>query len=280
MGTTFVKVALITGASSSIGLESARVFARNGYSLVVAARRKDRLDALAAELRDGGCETEVVPVDLSIPSEADRLIDAAMNRFGRIDVLVNNAGYASHEKFDEIGPENIRSIFHVNAIAVIELSRKAVPIMKRQGGGAIINIASIAGVVPQPFLVTYCATKSAVIGFSRSLRIELRGTGIRVTAVCPSPTRTEFFAVASKDMPMPSLIEKTATSPVKVAKAIYRASKGNRAVVYPQIAAAFLGAFYKTAPGLMDFGTLLYRNYILSRQSEGGNQKAADFRED
>jgi len=131
-------------------------------------------------------------------------------------------------------------MFAVNVLAPMALSRAASSIMRQQGSGSIVNVASVGGVVAHPLNVAYCATKHALVGFSKSLRLELAGTGVRVTVVCPSATRTEFFDVARGDIPFDRLIDRTAVSPEKVARCIVKAATRNKAVVFPSWGARLL----------------------------------------
>ena len=258
----------MTGASSGIGMESARLFASRGDAVVLSARRKERLDELASELTAKGCECLVVPMDLSDMAELKGLIQATMQRFGKIDVLVNNAGYGAQVSFESMAFGEIEEMFRVNVLSMIELSRQVIPIMRSQGDGSIINVASIGGLAPHPLNVVYCATKHSVVGFSRSLRLELKGTGIRVCAVCPAGTKTEFFDVATKDIPFPSLWSFFLSPASKVAKRIVKASNRNRAVVLPSFSAKLLVMMDRWLPFLSEFGNIRYRNSVVDKLAD------------
>ncbi len=267
------KVVVITGASSGIGEQAARLFGKQGAALSLAARREDRLEKLSAELTQSEVDNFIFPIDLSNPGKAGKLIDAVMDKYGRIDVLVNNAGYGAQETYESTNLESIQSMFNVNVISPMELARKVVPIMKNQGGGSIVNVASVAGLMAHPLNVVYCAGKSAMIGFSKSLRLELLGTGIRVTAVCPAATKTEFFQVASKDIPFHSQILSSVAPVEKVAKAVVWASERNRPVVFPTFSARLITFFDRYFSPLVDLGSAKYRNIVL-RQAKEGTQDA------
>ncbi|MFU8815918.1 MAG: SDR family NAD(P)-dependent oxidoreductase [Pseudomonadales bacterium] len=183
--------ALITGASAGIGSELARIFADNGYDLVVTARREDRLAELAASL-PGGCRVEVVPVDLAKAKGPGRLVDALAGR--QIDVLVNNAGVLASGPFQSMGPQQMRGILQLNVRALTELTHALLPGMIERGGGRILNVASVAAFQPVPGLSLYGASKAFVLSFTESLSEDLRGTGVSVTALCPGPTRTDMVA--------------------------------------------------------------------------------------
>ena len=187
------KFTLITGASEGLGVEFARIAASEGHSLILTARSEDKLNALAADLRSDNNEILVIPADLSKDGEADRMWSVATD--GRqIDVLVNNAGLGYNGPFDaEDGwPRELASI-NVNLVALTRLMKLAVPHMQSQGKGRILNVASVAGVMPGPNMAVYHATKAYVLSLSQAVAEELRGTNVTVTALCPGATATNFF---------------------------------------------------------------------------------------
>jgi uncharacterized protein len=185
--------ALITGASSGIGFELARVFADHGYDLVLTARREDRLADLAASL-PSGCQVDVVPVDLAKAKGPGKLVAYVRDSGRTIDVLVNNAGVAASGPFQTLSAEQMRSILQVNVRALTELTQAFLPDMIERGRGRILNVGSVAGFQPVPGLALYGASKAFVLSFTESLSEDLRGTGVTVTALCPGPTRTEMVA--------------------------------------------------------------------------------------
>lgn len=188
--------ALVTGASAGIGEAFAHQLAARGMNLVVSARREDRLRALAAGLQ-GAHRIAAVPVvgDLGQPGQAGRLWAEASS--GRaIDLLVNNAGFGAHGPFDEIPLERQVEMVQVNCTAVLELAHHALRSMRGRGTGGIINVASIAAFQPVPNLATYAASKAFVLALSQAMWAETRGTGVRVLALCPGRTPTEFQAIA------------------------------------------------------------------------------------
>lgn len=256
------RVVVITGASSGIGREAARLFFQEGNALVLAARRAERLEELALELDPDKERVMVVPTDLFDPDQARKLADLALERFGQVDVLVNNAGYGLQARFDSMSQADVSAMFAVNVLSPVALCQALVPAMMRKGVGAIVNVASVGGVVPHPFNVIYCATKHAIVGFSRSLRLELYGTGVSVCCVCPAATRTEFFDKALKDIPFPSAFASMQLSPKKVAQVIVAESKKNRSLVFPSWSARFLYWLEKIAPPLSQWANLAYRNKV------------------
>jgi uncharacterized protein len=189
--------ALITGASAGIGLEFARALARGGVSCVLTARREDRLNALAAELRERHrIETRVVAADLAAPHGADRLAAAAADL--PIAMLVNNAGFGYAGRFDKLDTERLRAMVQVNCVAPVVLTSKLLPAMVRRGRGAVIIVGSVAGRQPLPLHAVYSASKGFDLLLGEALWGELRGSGVDVLVLEPGPTATEFQAVAGE----------------------------------------------------------------------------------
>ena len=191
--------ALITGASSGLGVEFARRFANRGSNLVLVARRADRLEALAAELRSApGVEVTVVPADLGVAGAAESLHEELDRRGIRITSLVNNAGFGSHGAFDQADPERMTGEIQLNVGTLVELTRAFMPQLL-EGSGALVTVASTAAYQPTPGMAVYGATKAFVLSFTEALWAEARGTGLRVLAVSPGPTQTEFFDVVGSE---------------------------------------------------------------------------------
>ena len=187
------QTALITGASSGIGLELARLFASDGYRLVLVARRRDRLEALAAELHAQGAEPGAIVVrDLADPASVDALVDALAQGGIDVDVLVNNAGYATSGRFDQIAARVDLDMLQVNVMTLTALTKRLLPGMISRGRGRILNVASTAAFQPGPGMAAYYASKAYVLSLSEALSEELRGTGVTVTALCPGSTRSGF----------------------------------------------------------------------------------------
>ncbi len=193
------KVVIVTGASSGIGDATARQFGREGARLILAARRVDRLETLAQEIlaMGSGAETLVVQADLSRLDDIQSLIKQTMDKFGRIDVLVNNAGFGRLDWLENLDPvKDIQGQFDVNVMGVIQTTRQALPIMMKQRSGHIINMCSMAGLVATPTYTVYAACKHAVHGFSEALRREAKPWGIDVSMIYPGGVVTEFAAHA------------------------------------------------------------------------------------
>ncbi|WP_435010948.1 SDR family NAD(P)-dependent oxidoreductase [Tundrisphaera lichenicola] len=186
------KTILITGASSGIGAAVAREFAKAGHNLAITARRLDRLEGLAAELEEHGVEVLVLPASLDDPETPERLIGATVERFGRLDGLVNNAGYGVPSLFAQTEPSEIRRQFEVNLVAPVLLARCAIPHLI-ESRGTIINIGSAITAVPNPIFGVYGTTKAALAWWTDALRRELLRRKVRVCLVEPGPVHTEFF---------------------------------------------------------------------------------------
>ena len=185
-------MAIVTGASSGIGWEASLAFARSGYSVVVAARRAERLEALCAKCQALGVEALPRTTDVSHEQQVRDLVAAAMDRFGQVDVMVNNAGYGLEARVHETSTDQMRRIFETNYFGVFYGCRAVAPIMIRQESGHIFNVSSVIGKRGAPFHGAYCATKFALCGLTDAMRIELAEHNVRVTAVCPGLTATEF----------------------------------------------------------------------------------------
>jgi len=187
------QVVLITGASSGFGEDAARLFAKEGCRVVLAARRLDRLQILAAEIQDAGGEALAVPVDVSEPAEIRVMVQTALDLYGRIDILFNNAGYGSMDWFEKLDPErNIETIIRVNLIGTMLVTHTILPHMLKRGKGHIINMSSVAGLIAPALGSTYSAGKYGVRAFTDALRREVVPLGIKVTGIYPGFANTEF----------------------------------------------------------------------------------------
>ena len=192
-------VAVVTGASSGIGAETALAFARRGYAVVLAARRADRLEEVARRCRACGGQATAVPTDVAGEREVDALVAAAAAEHGRVDVMVNNAGQGLIARVHETSDRQMRRIFDVNFFGVFYGCKAVVPVMIRQRSGHIFNLSSVIGKRGTPFHGAYCATKFAICGLTDSMRVELAAYNVRATCVCPATTRTEFFGHSERE---------------------------------------------------------------------------------
>ena len=182
------RTALITGASAGIGLHIARALAAERMNLVLAARSADKLEQLAAELRPGGTAVLPVPTDVTVSGNRERLVSSAIREFGRIDVLINNAGVDLFRRSHLLEPAEIEQTIQTNVTAALILTRLVLPHMLDCGRGHIVNMSSTAGKHGPAFGAVYGASKAALIAFTQSLRGEYRGTGISASAICPGFT--------------------------------------------------------------------------------------------
>lgn len=189
------KVVVITGASSGIGEAVAKLTASLGAKIVISARRSDKLVQLANLLHQQyGTEVEVVVADLQHSTGVEAIVQAAKQRFGRIDYLFSNAGYGDFNQFDANEPEKVQAMFQINVFSMMYLSQLAAIEMIENGGGQIIFVGSMAGKVPTPMTTAYSASKAAIIGYADALRLELWDADIHVTTVNPGPVKTAFFS--------------------------------------------------------------------------------------
>ncbi len=190
------KWALVTGASAGIGVALARELARRGAKLILTARRKDRLESLAAEFAGQGIEARIVVADLNDPAAPQQIYDATEGAGLTVDILINNAGLGQYGAFHSSLPEQEFSMVRVNCEAVVRLSRLFVPRMVERRRGWVLVVASTASFQPLPYLATYAATKVFDRFFALGLAEEVAQYGINVTALCPGTTESEFFEVA------------------------------------------------------------------------------------
>jgi uncharacterized protein len=186
------QTALITGASSGIGYELAKLFARNRHNLVLVARSADKLTQVASELQAYGMAVKTVALDLASAPAPKFLFEQLQRENVAVDVLINNAGFGAYGEFARMPEEEILGQISLNVTALTELTRLFLPPMIARGGGKIMNVASTAGFQPGPLMAVYYATKAYVISFSEAIANELRDYGVTVTCFCPGATHTGF----------------------------------------------------------------------------------------
>ncbi|HEX8296728.1 MAG TPA: SDR family oxidoreductase [Chthoniobacteraceae bacterium] len=190
--------ALVTGASSGLGEEFARQLAPHARSLILVARRLDRLEALRAELQRPGLTVHCHAVDLADAEQTEAFLAELAARGERVTFLINNAGVGDHGFFQQSEWSRVEAMLQVNITALTRLTHALLPELVRAKRGAILNVSSIASLLPLPKMAVYAASKAYVTSFSEALRGELRATGVTVTAVCPGPVNTEFFHIAER----------------------------------------------------------------------------------
>lgn len=227
------RYALITGVSSGIGYELSKLFAQDGYNLVLVARNEQRLKQIADELKkDFGISAKIISKDLSVAESPKEIFDELQRESIRIDILVNNAGFGVYGVFSETDITKELEMIQVNLVSLTQLVKLFLPRMLEQGYGRILNVGSIGSFVPGPLNAVYCATKAYVLSFSEGIAEELRGTGVTVTALCPGATRTEFHNRSQmKDI---NLLKFGVMDAQTVAKIGYRTlMEGRKIVIIP-----------------------------------------------
>ncbi|MDQ3011665.1 MAG: SDR family oxidoreductase [Acidobacteriota bacterium] len=246
-------VAVITGATSGIGRETAREFASAGSKVVIAGRRKERLQELANQIETKGGQAFAVPTDVADQAQVESLIEKAVERFGRVDVLVNNAGVAIASRFEEMPLDDFRRLMDVNFWGAVYTCRAAVPQMRKQRSGVILNISSIFGKRGMPFETAYCSSKFALAGFSESLRAELMSENIDVCTIFPGAVETEIFDAAanSTGFEMPTYLPKFPAK--QMAKLIVQTARFPQAEVVAAFDAQAINVARTLAPALVDF---------------------------
>lgn len=189
---------LITGASSGLGAEFARQLAPRAKCIILAARRLDRLKELAEAIARPGLTVHCLTVDLSREEDTQRFLTELAGLGPRIDFLINNAGLGDHGLFEESDWPRVQAMIEVNIRALTQVTHAVLGDLIMSKRGAVLNVSSIASLLPLPQMAVYAATKAYVTSFSEALRAELRGTGVSVTALCPGPVDTEFFVIAER----------------------------------------------------------------------------------
>jgi short-subunit dehydrogenase len=238
--------ALITGASSGIGAEIARELASRGHGVTLVARRRERLEELADELKqEHGIRADTAVCDLSSAAARGRMITTLKRRNRNVEILVNNAGFGSGGHFQDLDPEGELAMVRTNVEAVVHLCSVFVPRMAERGRGSVLNVASLAAFQPVPRQATYGATKAFVLSFTDALSADLHGTGVTATSLCPGPVPTEFGEVAAIDENLMN-IPGVSVSPADTAKAAVDGMDGGKRVVIPgpaTRATAIMGRF-------------------------------------
>jgi short-subunit dehydrogenase len=221
------KVALVTGASAGLGVEFARQLSNRGHRLLLAARRKERLEELAAELGNA----RAVAIDLSKKDAATKLMADLAANGEEVELLVNNAGFGLIGRFAKADAKRLRQMIDLNVGTLTDLCRAVAPAMIERKSGGIVNVASTAAFQPGPNMAVYFATKAFVLSFTEALHEELKPHGIHVTCLCPGPTRTEFGAVAG--FGGSGMFERVAMEAPGVVSAGLTGLDSNKAVVVP-----------------------------------------------
>jgi short-subunit dehydrogenase len=247
MGEAIKPVALITGASSGIGLDLAKLFAQGGHDLVLVARNEEALRAVAADCEKLGVKAHVLAQDLNNPNAAQEIFDELEARGTVIEVLVNNAGFGTHGMFVRTKLEDEVGMIQVNIVALIQLTRLFLPQMLSRKSGKIMNVASMAGFAPGPYMSVYYATKAFVLSHSIALAQEVKKNGVIVSVLCPGPTKTEFQKRAK--IAESKLFKKPRSmTSMEVAKTGYEGLMNGKLIVVPGFSNKMIRVASKIAP--------------------------------
>lgn len=263
------KVIVITGASSGIGEASARALGQAGAKVVLAARRLDKLEAVAKEIQAAGAEALPVVADLSQLSDIQNVVNQTLSKFGRVDVLFNNAGFGRLDWLENLDPvKDIEAQYAVNVLGVVQMTRQVLPIMIKQKAGHIINMASVAGWVGTPTYTIYASCKFAVRGFSEALRREVAPWGIRVSVLYPGGVATEFGAQAGIQRKTKTTTPKwMVLTPEEVGRAVVGLIQRPRATVILPWPFRFTVWLNQAFPWLVDWATV-NRFTVVERNDE------------
>ena len=239
--------ALITGASSGIGLELAQLFAEDGHDLVIVARREEMLNKIADQIKtDFGVKVIVIPKDLTEKDAPQEIYDQLADTSTEIGIVVNNAGFGAVGEFTELDHERQMNMLNLNINALVSLTRLFLPDMIERNHGGILNVGSLAGFQPGPYASIYYATKAFVLSFTEGLKEELKGTDIKITCLAPGPTNTEFGEVSGLDK---SFLFKFGTMGAReVAKQGYKGFKSGKTIVIPGFTNQLLPFLVRISP--------------------------------
>ena len=247
------RIVAITGASAGIGRATALRLARDGASIVACARRGDRLDSLGAEIVAAGGQALPVVADVTRERDMDDLVARAVERFGGLDVMMCNAGFAIYGAIDDIAPAQMHKLMDINYFGTYYATRAALPVFRRQRRGHVVIVSSIVGKRGVPYMGAYSATKFAQVGLAECLRAEVAGSDIHVTVVCPISTKTEFVEVMVRETGSDvSRALGPGQSAEEVAEAIARAIAHPVPEVYPYFKSRGLVWLNAIAPGFCD----------------------------
>lgn len=246
---------VVTGASGGIGRALAEELARCGAKLVLNARSEDKLRDLATRLAAGGAEVEIAAGDVSDPTVRERILAAARDRFGGLDILINNAGIGTFGRFVESDADRLRRVMEVDFFAAVELTRMAVPLLQAGVKPAVVNVASILAHRGIPYGTEYCSAKFALRGFSEAARPELNKLGIDLLLVSPGTTDTGFFDNVLKmdvELPWRKPGSSKGVTPEHVARAAAKAIERNTTEIIPSLSGRLIVLANRWMPRLVD----------------------------
>jgi len=253
------KVVVITGATSGLGKELALLIAKQGAKVIITGRDKKRLQQVLTQLELISAGHDGYVMDVQHDDSVNEVFDTILHKYDKIDILINNAGYGVFATIDQLDMVDYQTMINTNYLGLIRCTKAVLPVMKKQKAGHIVNIASLAGLIGNAKSTSYAATKHAVLGFTNSLRMELRGTGITVSAVNPGPIKTPFFDIADKEGTYVKNIDFMMLNPNKVAQKIIKLIHNKKAEInIPALSGAAL-KLYNLCPRFIDrwFGHLL-----------------------
>jgi NADP-dependent 3-hydroxy acid dehydrogenase YdfG len=245
-------VIAITGASAGIGRATALRFARDGAAVAICARRADRLEEVASDIRRAGGRALAVPADVTREPDMAAFVDQTVAAFGRLDVMMCNAGYGLYGEIDRVTVEQMRAVMDVNYHGTFLAARAALPVFRRQQSGHLIITSSIVGQRGVPFMGPYSATKFAQVGLAECLRAELAGSPIHVSVVYPISTETEFFAEMTRKSGFATRAHGPRQTAEQVADAIAGAVRKPVPEIYPHRLSKALAVLNAIAPGFCD----------------------------
>jgi short-subunit dehydrogenase len=246
------RVIAITGASAGIGRATALRLARGRAALALCARRPDRLAAVSAEIEQAGGAALTFTADVTDDQAMLRFVGEAVQRFGRLDAMICNAGFGLYGAIDAIEPARMRRLLDVNVMGTYNAAYAALPVFRRQGRGHLVIVSFIVGQRGIPFMAAYSATKFAQVGLAESLRAELAGSDIRVSVIYPISTRTEFHEVMMRESGFATRASGPRQDAAQVADAIARVLDRPRPEVYPFMPSKGLAIINAIAPGVCD----------------------------
>jgi len=251
-----MSTALITGASYGIGAAFAQALATRKTDLVLVARSEDKLNQLAQELQQQyDIKVEIIVQDLTAPGAATTVFEAVSQKGISVDILINNAGFGTYGAFSESSLPKQLEMIQLNISSLVDLTYQFLPQMQQRGSGTIINLGSIASFYPLPYMSVYAATKAFVLSFSEALRAENQAKGVKVLAVCPGPTKTQFFDVAGfEEFASGSAGNQTSATPESVVKDTLKALEGQASTV---VSGGFPNQFLVNLPRFFPRDTLV-----------------------
>ncbi len=253
------KVAIVTGGASGLGLALCKELGERGAKVVPVDINQEGAQEVASNIIDAGGEATYAYLDVTLYENAERIVKDIVNKYGRLDIIFNNAGTALKGETRDLTVHHWRNVIDVNLLGVIHGAISAYSVMEKQGNGHIVNISSLGGLIPVPQEIPYCTTKWAIVGFSNSLRMEGADLGIKVNLVCPGMMHTPIHKTTScvnvdkANLPQP-MPKKYFISPTKAAKLILKGVERNKAIIIFPFYARLVWWLYRLNPSIFNFG--------------------------